>query len=708
MTEEHPNHHRESQSHTSDNSPEGKPNRLIHEKSPYLLQHAYNPVNWYPWGEEAFREASRQNKMVFVSIGYATCHWCHVMERESFEDETTAEILNGHFVSVKVDREERPDIDAIYMDAVHSMGQQGGWPLNIFLTPDAKPIAGGTYFPSRSMHGRRSFTEVLAILIEVWSDRRKEALDAADDLVTHLRDAYSPMSGTELPDRQCVERAVGLYERLFDSRFGGFRTDSANKFPPNMALRLLMDYFYRSGRENCLDMCVKTLVAMKTGGIYDQVGGGLCRYSTDHQWLVPHFEKMLYDNALFLSALADCYQLTQNRFFRQAAYDVMNYIRRDMRTPEGAIASAEDADSEGKEGAFYLWSLSEFRTVTKDDSDVMENFWGLAEEGNFEGMNILHEEPSSRSESHALKAGQEMEKIIGRNRERLLTRRNTRPRPLRDDKVLTSWNCLYIQALARAGRAFHDVEIIREAELIHSFVNVFLVNSEGRLLRRYREEESAIYGYLSDYSEMALASLELFRSTFQLRYVESAVRFVNEAVRLFLSDSGSFYETGSDAPALIRRTINAYDGVEPSGNSSMAKALCALAFLGIDSVRYLELAEGVFRSQKDQIQRNPMSCPALLQAFLFFALPKTEVVLIGSQESHQMQESLQWLNQDYRSDLVVVVATPENLEQMKKMIPLLEGKKSQGDYVGYVCRDMTCQKPCQSWADLKAILTTMK
>lgn len=681
-----------------------KANRLISEKSPYLIQHAHNPVNWYPWGDEALRQALQQDKMIFLSIGYATCHWCHVMERESFEDEATAAILNNHFISIKVDREERPDIDAIYMDAIHSMGLQGGWPLNVFLTPDAKPITGGTYFPPGSMHGRLGFREVLGLLVEMWENRRDDLLQTADSLVQHLRESYAPSPGEVLPDKGCLGGAVAAYVRLFDPEFFGFRTDARNKFPPSMALTFLMNHFHHFREPICLEMAEKTLLAMKVGGIYDQVGGGLCRYSTEPQWLVPHFEKMLYDNALFLSALVDCFQMSRKRFFRDAVYDVIGYINRDMRTLEGAVASAEDADSEGKEGTFYLWSFEEFQVITGADSELLERFWRVTKGGNFEGKNILSENAQLRLGMEEFSVDSELERTVERNRRSLLERRNTRQRPLRDDKVLTSWNCLYIQSLCKAGRAFSDESLIHDAESIYTFLSSNLMNCKGRLLRRYRDSESGVLGFLNDYAEMALASLELFRSTYDVRYLDDCIRLLEEAIRLFLSESGAFYETGSDAPELIRRTINLYDGVEPSGNSSMAKVLCYLASLGINRTRYLQIAEGIFRYSKDHIEHYPTSCPAILQAYLKYVIPRTEVVLIGSRENEEMLKSLKWLNEGYFGSLVPVVAYPETLESLKTSVPLLEGKPVCGDFVAYVCQDMTCKNPCKTFGELRDLL----
>jgi uncharacterized protein YyaL (SSP411 family) len=678
--------------------------RLIYEKSTYLLQHAYNPVYWYPWGDEAFETAAKEDKLVFLSIGYATCHWCHVMERESFEDEETAKQLNRDFVAIKVDREERPDIDSIYMDALNATGQQGGWPLNMFLTPDKKPMLGGTYFPPTRRYGMNSFREVLEIVSEAWRTNRNQLIDASMEITRLLKDNQRKSPGGGLPSEDCFARAYGMYETFYDKVQFGFKTDPRNKFPPNMAMSYLLDYYYRTGNVQALEMVEWTLGAMKRGGIYDQIGGGLCRYSTDHSWLVPHFEKMLYDNSLFLKALVECYQPSGKEFFRQAAYDVIGYVQRDLAVSGGGIASAEDADSEGVEGKFYLWSLDEFMEVTGDDSGFLEKLWNVTESGNFEGHTILNESTGTPPLTYEEKFGLEQAENIKLNRQKLFDRRSVRIRPFRDDKVITSWNCLYIHGLVKAGMAFGDSELIHSAESIYSFISENLFDSGGRLMRRYRDGESAIKGYLTDYAELGLASVELFKATSNLAYLNKAKTLAEDAIRLFSSDFGPFYETGADGEELLRRTINGYDGVEPSGNSSMAKLMCLLSSMGIDSKRYNSIAEGIFSYFRDELEKQPIACPALLDAYMFYTHPTTQIVLIADKGNAELQKSLEYIWGSYMGDSPVIWTDPQELSAMQSAAPIVEGKKALADFTAYVCVGNTCKAPVFNFEDLKSLL----
>jgi uncharacterized protein len=681
-----------------------QPNSLIHEKSPYLLQHAYNPVDWRAWGEPAFEKAAREDKLVFLSIGYATCHWCHVMERESFEDEETAKLLNSRFVPVKVDREERPDVDSIYMDALHAMGQQGGWPLSMFVTPGREPLVGGTYFPPVSRYGMKSFKEVLLAVSDAWSANKTQLLERSGELGRHLRKIQAGRPGNGLPSVACFETAYHVYDELYDTAQYGFVGDSTNKFPPSMALSYLLNHHYRTGSDKALEMVERTLGAMKKGGIYDQIGGGMCRYSTDHSWLVPHFEKMLYDNALFLKALVECFQVSGNEFFRHAAYDVISYVSRDVVCAGGGIASAEDADSEGEEGKFYLWTLQEFLEVTGKDSGFLAPLWNVTEKGNFEGKTILHEDIHSSLLAPEEMWGHARAEIIEKNRKRLLERRSERPRPLRDDKVLTSWNCLYIQGLAKAGLAFGDPELICSAESIYAFLSGNLFDSTGRLMRRYRDGEVGVLGYLSDYAEMGLACCDLFRATCNPDYFGRARSLAEDAIRLFASDFGPFYETGTDAEELIRRTINGYDGVEPSGNSSVARLLLRLSILGIETDRYPQMAEGVFRYFSSDLEQHPTACPNMLQAFATFSNPPSQIVLIGNSDNSELRQSLEFLNRAYLPDVSVVWVDREGIEPLRSSVPILSGKTPVGDFTAYVCTGMTCKAPVLSFEEMKALV----
>ncbi|TGK34440.1 thioredoxin domain-containing protein [Leptospira gomenensis] len=680
------------------------PNRLVREKSPYLQQHAYNPVDWFPWGDEAFAKAKSEDKLIFLSIGYATCHWCHVMERESFENQTIASFLNERFVSIKVDREERPDIDRIYMDALHAMDQPGGWPLNLFLTPEGRPITGGTYFPPEPKYGRKSFLEVLNILDRVWKEKKEELLQASAELTRYLKDNGEAKAGesgdSSLPGPESFDSAFLLFESYYDPQFAGFKTNSLNKFPPSMGLSFLLRYFYSSGNPRALEMTERTLIAMKHGGIYDQIGGGLCRYSTDHRWLVPHFEKMLYDNSLFIEVLAECSQVSSRISAREFAMDVIEYLHRDMRTAEGGICSAEDADSEGEEGRFYVWSSEEFREVCGEDSSLLEKVWNVTDAGNFEGRNILHEGfPLSFAEQYEGDFG-EVVLVAERARKKLLERRNGRIRPLRDDKILTSWNGLYVKALVKAGTAFQDESLLVSAEETYSFLTEKLVDPNGRILRRYRDGESGILGYSNDYAEMIAASIVLFEAGRGVRFLKNAVLWMEDVIRLFRSPAGVFYDTGTDAEVLLRKSVDGYDGVEPSGNSSIAHSLVRLSALGVDSDRYRAAAETIFAYFSKEISSQGLSFPYMLSAFWSSQNLKREIVIVRKDKNHG-RELIAAVQTRFLPDAVVVILDEAELEEAAKLSDLFAGRSAGNSATAYVCENFSCKLPTDSVSELE-------
>ncbi|MBM9499064.1 thioredoxin domain-containing protein [Leptospira sp. 201903071] len=679
-------------------------NRLSKEKSPYLQQHANNPVDWFPWGEEAFTKAREEDRLIFLSIGYATCHWCHVMERESFENQTIADCLNSHFVSIKVDREERPDIDRIYMDALHAMDQQGGWPLNIFLTPEGKPITGGTYFPPEPKYGRKSFLEVLNILNKVWGEKRQELIAASSELSQYLKESGEARAATKVegdfPPENCFESGFSLYEGYYDPDFGGFKTNHTNKFPPSMGLSFLLKYHHSSGNKKALEMTEDTLLAMKQGGIYDQIGGGLCRYSTDHHWLVPHFEKMLYDNSLFLETLVECSQVSSKIPAETFAMDVISYLHRDMRIPGGGICSAEDADSEGEEGLFYIWDLEEFREVCGEDSTILERYWNLSEGGNFEGKNILHERFRSSAANFTEEQKKKLESALERGRKKLLERRSGRIRPLRDDKILTSWNGLYIKALVKAGTAFQKEEFLDLAEETYSFLEKNLISKEGRILRRFRDGESGILGYSNDYAEMISSSIALFEAGRGIRYLRNAVRWMEEVIRLFRSPSGVFYDTGNDGENLLRRSVDGYDGVEPSANSSLADSLVRLSSLGVDADRYREIAESIFLYFTKELSSHALSYPYMLSAYWNYKNHSQEIVLIRKNRDSG-KELLSSIQKKYLPKAAVAVVNEDELEEARKLSSLFEARDCGGSALVYVCENFSCKLPVSSVEDLE-------
>lgn len=683
-----------------------KTNKLIFEKSPYLLQHATNPVNWYPWCEEAFEKAKIEDKPILLSIGYATCHWCHVMEIESFENESIATFLNLYFVSIKVDREERPDIDKIYMDALHAMDQQGGWPLNMFLTPDKMPIAGGTYFPPEPRYGRKSFLEILNIIKNAWISQKEEILRSGENLLKFLTSLNESEGDRNLlPEVNSFALGFNAYLNYYDPIYHGFKTNAQNKFPPSMAISFLLNYYYHIKNPKALEISEATLIAMKKGGIYDQIGGGLCRYSTDQMWLIPHFEKMLYDNSLYLLVLVECYSVTKNQIFKNYAYDVINYISRDMTLENGGISCAEDADSEGEEGKFYAWDYSEFINIVGEDSNLFTEFWNVTQNGNFDhNKNILNE--AFANNFHEIK-GIDFEvwnQKLQNTKSKLLGIRSKRIRPLRDDKVLTSWNSLYIRALAMAGRIFEDEELILSSKKTYDFlISNLIVNN--RVLRRWREGEAAINGYLVDYVELAHASIELYRATFESKYLIQADSLVQDVIKLFSNEKGAFFDTGNDSEKLIKRSIDCHDNVEPSGNTTMSFVLQKLALYGFSFTVYMKMAEDIFTYFKKDIETRPLSSPYLLSSFLQYTSEKKEIIFLYKEEDDFCSKIKKAIQTSYLSDIAFYYSDEANLEKNKVEIPILIGKRVTNQYVLYICKEGFCEYPIQ---EKEEILITLR
>ena len=699
-------------------------NRLAGEKSPYLLQHAHNPVDWHPWGEEAFGRAREQNKMVLISIGYATCHWCHVMERESFEDEELAKYLNEHFVAIKVDREERPDVDKIYMDSLHAMGQQGGWPLNMFTTPDGRPVTGGTYFPPQEMQGRPSFRQVLEMLVNAWEQQREDIYKNADLITEHLQQqARLPGASGLTWSHEPIENAVGQYSQAYDRAHGGFLLQPQNKFPPSMGLLLLLRHHVRTEEatekatekvsdHTALEMVEGTLKKMVAGGIYDQLGGGLSRYSTDPQWLVPHFEKMLYDNALFAQALTETYQVTGKPIYRAYAEDVFAYVLRDLSGEEGAFYSAEDADSEGEEGLFYVWEPEEVRALLKPGAagtadaaavaDAAIAWWDLRPGGNFEHGRSIPNTPRTLGEV-ARSLDISMDELVERlqvARDTLLAARSQRIRPLRDDKILTSWNALMISALARAGAAFGDDAYIAVALKAGRFLLENLKDGKARLLRRYREGEARYKGYLIDYATLAVACLDLYEATFEQEWFAEALYLMREVNRLFRNEEGPYFDTGNDAEQLLARNMEGYDGVEPSGNSMAAQAFLRLEVYGV-SEGFGEDARRIFSGFHQHLEQAGVGFSAMLSALDFFLSPVQEVAIIGDPAAADTQALLKMVRGKYRPNSVLTFSSPDMLEENAALIPLLRGREAiEGRATAYVCENMACQLPVHTPEEL--------
>ncbi len=667
-------------------------------------------MDWYPWGDEAFQVAEQNDKPIFLSIGYATCHWCHVMERESFENAETAKVLNDHFVPVKVDREERPDVDSIYMKALHATGQQGGWPLNMFLTPDRRPITGGTYFPPEAAYGRPSFRQVLETIHKVWTEDRSKLLQTAESLTTFLDEGQVKADGG-IPGLEAVAAAADGYRASFDKFRGGFVGNGPNKFPPSMGLVLLLTQYRRTGEADLLHMVETTLEHMKRGGIYDQIGGGLSRYSTDHDWLVPHFEKMLYDNALFASALTECYRITGKEHYRTWTLDIYDYLKRDMTSPEGAFYSAEDADSEGVEGKFYVWTGAEFETIlteagmSVDEIKQLSRFWGVTSRGNFEGKNILHE-PVSRADFLAAYPGDEKDfnDLLGRARAVLHKARDGRVRPLRDDKILTSWNALMISALAQSARAFAMPPIAADAVKAAEFIYDKMRDDNGRLLRRYRQGDARFAGTLVDYAQTGCAFADLYRTTFDPRWLTRAAEMADLILELFPGQSGAFHDTVIDAKDLIVRTTESYDGVEPSGNSSAARLFLTLAGYGLETAKYRKAAAGILGRFHEALSKYGSAHAAMLQTLVMHHTPPLEIAVVTNNRDAS-DELVNALNRELPLESFVALAREDEIEAIGAKVPLMAHRKAiHSPNTIYVCRELACKRPVGTLDETRALI----
>ncbi|RJP70304.1 MAG: thioredoxin domain-containing protein [Candidatus Abyssobacteria bacterium SURF_17] len=598
-------------------------NRLIHEKSPYLLQHAHNPVDWYPWGKEAFVRAERENKPIFLSVGYSTCHWCHVMERESFESEEIADVLNKHYVSVKVDREERPDIDEIYMNATQLIAGRGGWPNSVWLLPDGRPWYAGTYFPPDDMHGRPGFRTVLLRLAEFWHMKRPDVEAQANQLADVMKRISSGqhVEATGEPKRTLVEQAFRELRNSFDERLGGF--GDAPKFPPHGSLGLIFHHYQKSRDEDLLNMATRTLDAMALGGIRDHVGGGFHRYSTDAQWLLPHFEKMLYDNAQLSRAYTNGYLATKNEHYREIAEEIFDWMLREMLDKDGGFHSALDADSEGEEGKFYVWRRDEVVAILgPEDAELFCRAYNIEEEGNFHdestgartGANIPHlrKALAEIAQDESL-SPEDLRTHLDRDRRKLLEHRSRRIWPHLDDKVLASWNGLMIASLAYAGRNLKEARYTSAAEKAATFI-LTKMRKDGRLLRSYREGTAKLAAYLDDYAFLADGLLELYETTQNKRWLDEAEALVGVLLKHYYDKSdGGFFFTADDHESLLTRSKDPYDKAIPSGNGTAARVLVRLA-CHTGNRDYLKFAESIFRAFLGLMQRGPRAVESMILA----------------------------------------------------------------------------------------------
>ncbi len=677
-------------------------NRLARETSPYLLQHAYNPVDWYPWGADAFAAARREGKPVLLSIGYSACHWCHVMEHESFEDEDTAGLMNELFVSIKVDREERPDLDEIYMNCVQMMTGHGGWPMTVFLTPEGEPFYGGTYFPPSDRQGMPSFRRVLAAVAEAYRQRPGDVRETAAKLISGLRSLDRARSSDKPLDAALLERAADSLSAAYDGRFGGL--GRAPKFPNTMVFSLFLRAFHLSRRQTFLEMTTHTLRRMAEGGIYDHLGGGFHRYSVDERWLVPHFEKMLYDNAQLVRLYLDAYRASGEGFFLAVAEDVLRYVTREMVSPQGGFYSTQDADSEGVEGKFFVWDRAEvLQLLGEEVGDIFCRVYDLTDVGNFEGQNILHVSLAAEQAGKMFhKEPAEIRRLLSDARERLLDEREKRVKPTRDEKILAAWNGLMLSAYADAFRTTGNQAYRDVAERAALFVTRTLWSND-RLLHGSKDGEAKHAGFLDDYAALGLAFLDLFEATFDGRHLEWAERLAKRMLRDFWDgENGGFFFTSGEHEQLIARTKPVHDGSVPSGNS-LAAMLCLRLHAVTEQAEYLDKGERVLRLHRDGMEENPFAYSNLLASLDFHARQPKEIAVVAVGGGTGARPLLEPLGRHYAPNQVVFCYDPGSppawVPPFARDKPLADSRPT-----AYVCHRFTCSPPETEWGGLRVRL----
>jgi uncharacterized protein len=683
-------------------------NALIHEKSPYLRQHAHNPVDWLPWGEEAFAKAKREDKPIFLSIGYSTCHWCHVMAHESFENAETAAVLNQNFVSIKLDREERPDVDRIYMLFVQASTGSGGWPMSVWLTPDRKPFFGGTYFPPDSRYNRPGFRDLLGHLNHAWKTDRAKIEQSGQAVLNQLQSITASAKTAGSLDRSVLETAYLHFRRSFDSTWGGFGT--APKFPRPSVLQFLLAFGHTENNEDATEMTVATLAHMAQGGMHDQLGGGFHRYSVDERWFVPHFEKMLYDQAQLASAYLDASVVTHDESLAGIAQDIFSYVLRDMTAGTGVFYSAEDADSpdpentsHSGEGAFYIWRRAEIDSLlNREDASLLACVFGVENDGNvendphgeFTGRNILYRaKPVDECVLGAGRSSADAHLSLARSRETLFGARALRPRPHRDEKVLTSWNCLMISAFAKGAKVLGDRSYLQVATAALNWILQSMhIPGSDEMLRRYCDGEAAIPCMLDDYALLAQASLDVFEAGGEPTYLRSAVRFADQVLKFEDPDGGGFFATPSTAPDLVLRMKEDYDGAEPSGNSVATDVLLRLAHLtGHDDYRLA--AERSLRALFPKLQSQPTMAPTMLVALGRWLTPASQIVIRCAEWNNATDDVLREYRRSYAPYTTLLVLTDAAVEQIAETAPFLASLVRQGRTTIYRCREFTCELP---------------
>lgn len=684
------------------------PNRLQHETSPYLLQHANNPVDWYPWGPEALEAAAKQDKPILLSIGYSACHWCHVMAHESFEDPKTAEFMNEHFINVKVDREERPDIDDVYMQAtlVFNRGQ-GGWPMTVFLTPDGRPFHAGTYYPPKPRYGMPGFRQVMEAVVETYRKKRDDVENTAKNLAADLgRSVFDAMAvEPDLLSEALLDTAAENLIRRVDPVHGGL-SRGRPKFPNPVNLEYLLRYHSATGSDQALQVVLFTLRKMAQGGMYDQLGGGFHRYSVDERWLVPHFEKMLYDNAQLARVYLHAWQLSGDPYLREIVEDILDYVMREMTAPNGGFYSTQDADSEGEEGKFFVWTEPEIRAALDgvvSNVDAVLAYWGVTPEGNFEGKNILH--VADMIERVAVRNGlpvEQMREDVSAARTVLFTLRKKRPAPHRDDKMIAAWNGMMLAAFAEAARALGRDEYRDVATANASFLLREMTAGENRLWRTHRDGVSKIDGYLEDYANVIDGLLELYQTTFDTRWFVAAQGFAETALDHFRADDGGFYDTGDDHEELFVRPRNLQDNATPSGSAMIALDLLRLtAYTG--ETRYEDAALSVYRVLGTTLSEYPMAFGEMLIGLDLWLRRPVEIALIGDPADARTGAMLDVVRSAYRP-LAVVALSPRDADS--KAVPALLRTRTlrDGGPAAYVCENFVCASPVTTAEALAALL----
>jgi uncharacterized protein YyaL (SSP411 family) len=700
-----------------------KSNRLVEEKSPYLLQHAFNPVDWYPWGEEAFEKARKEDKPIFLSIGYSTCYWCHVMEREVFENQSIADLMNLLVVSIKVDREERPNIDQIYMTALQAMTGSGGWPMSIFMTPDRKPFFAATYIPPETRDGRTGFSELLQSIYRTWINRRLTVLESGKKIYDFLIESATPPESSIPITDQVLTDCFNHFERSFDDTYGGF--SDAPKFPRPSIFNFLFRYYYRTGNCTARDMALTTLQNMAEGGMYDQLGGGFHRYSTDERWHVPHFEKMLYDQAQLVLSYLEAFQISQDPFFAQIAREVLAYVERSLSSPGGGFCSAEDAESallalypdKKKEGAFYIWKKSEIdRVLNEKTTKIIEFIYGIKEQGNvlsdqgreFLGENVLHIAHSVEETAHSLHENiEDVQAHFEIARKELFEKRDKRPKPYLDDKILLSWNGLMISAFARASQVLKDKPYLGNASKAARFLLTNLIDpGTGKLCRRYRDGEAKHEAQLADYAFFIQGLLDLYEASFKIEWLQTAIKLTEEQNALFFdTDKGGFYDISGNDPTVLVRTKEVFDKAEPSANAIAILNLLRLSQM-IGNEQYHEMASKSIICFSTSIENTPQVLPQFLVAVDFSFSKPVQFVLSGNKEHPVLCDMLNEIHSRFLPNKVVLLADgAEGQEFLKEHVPFFRMLAMvNGQQKIYVCENYTCELPISDLQTMIQIL----